>query len=1325
MNPDRFLRVSPSAPRIPGAIVSGLALLLLAPSLAFADSFWSGRGDGTSWSDAANWSGDVVPGPADDVVLDHSLVPSGYTVTLPGGTVTVEIHRLQVAPDGGETIAVLLPSTNTANPGLRVGDGIPDTDDLVIDAGGVVKNASAANAGNGIEVASLLDGTVRINDGGRYVHASVRSTSGITPRLSTAAGTGAGEFEYDVPGTADFNIAASGRTYGSLTLTRTAGAATYGALGASALTVRGTLRTNPGVRFAPTLTGEIVLEGDFESFGAPAAFPASQPVRFGGAGARRITGVDPITLRGPVTIPPGVTLAIALRVNFNNRISIAGELRLDPGGVAGGVGPYSYDSASGTLTFNPDVVSNVIDGRYWPSTESPARIQVTGAGIRMPAPRAVPGAFHAYAPVLDAQFLTLQALAVLETQESRFTGSPTYGSAATLRYASGGAYERGDEWSADAGAGHPRNVSIGAGTTLDLGAGGPGTSRSLAGDLSIEPGALLTMNAGANAMSAPLAVGGALEVDGSLELSTLAGAELVVGGNLAVTGTLETHQRAVVLNGTGAQDLSGGPLVLPELRLEKPGGIVTLSSDLTVETALDLGDARVLTGVNVLSVGPAGVVTRGAGRVDGNLRKPIGTGTSSATFEVGSAALYAPVDLAYDEVTTEGTVIVSTAPGDHVAIAGSGLFPARTANRVWNVTHDGVIGGSVQATFHFDAADLDAGANPLAFEVRRFDAGAWTPETAGARTSTSTTATGVTGYGAFAIGEVGTSTPDTVEARVAAGNDDAEEGPTGSMYLNSSDLEMMTDGSSGAQRRVGMRFTNLAIPADATVTAAWIQFHAKEAQSEATSLTVWANAADDAAPFSGANGSLSALPTTTGASWPNLTAWTAGEAGPAQRTPDLAGAIQEIVSRPGWQSGNALAILVTGAGHRTASAFESGAGTAPLLHVEFTSGPPSNQAPVVNAGPDTTVILPGEAFLRGTVADDGLPAPAALSIQWTAVVAPFAVAFDDPQSPVTRATFGGTGVYRLELMAGDGERTSRDTMNVTVSDLPVPVTLEMLVATGGDDGEEGQNGSVSLTGNDLEMMDDGNFTQRRVAMRFTNLTIPADATVTAAWIQFRANEAQSEATSLSIAAQLADNAPPFASSHGALSDLPATAGVSWPNVPAWATGTTGPAQRTTDIAGVIQQIVGRPGWQSGNSIAILVTGTGHRTASAFESGASFAPLLHVEYTSPAGASSAGPAVRSGTSDVRSDFAARLYPNPPGANATLSLVTTREGFVRVRIFDTLGRRIRTLLDAAALPAGRHLLPIGTSRGRARLDAGVYFYSVEAAEGSLHGKFTILE
>jgi hypothetical protein len=46
--------------------------------------------------------------------------------------------------------------------------------------------------------------------------------------------------------------------------------------------------------------------------------------------------------------------------------------------------------------------------------------------------------------------------------------------------------------------------------------------------------------------------------------------------------------------------------------------------------------------------------------------------------------------------------------------------------------------------------------------------------------------------------------------------------------------------------------------------------------------------------------------------------------------------VQEIVSRPGWGSGNALVLVITGSGKRVAEPFEGG--FPPVLHIDYTTG---------------------------------------------------------------------------------------------------------------------------------------------------------------------------------------------------------------------------------------------------------------------------------------------------------------------------------------------------------------------------------------------------
>ena len=51
-----------------------------------------------------------------------------------------------------------------------------------------------------------------------------------------------------------------------------------------------------------------------------------------------------------------------------------------------------------------------------------------------------------------------------------------------------------------------------------------------------------------------------------------------------------------------------------------------------------------------------------------------------------------------------------------------------------------------------------------------------------------------------------------------------------------------------------------------------------------------------------------------------------------------------------------------------------------------------------------------------------------------------------------------------------------------------------------------------------------------------------------------------------------------------------------------------------DLSAIVQEIVNRAGWSSGQSMVFVITGSGKRTASAFEAGPAKAVKLHIEYS---------------------------------------------------------------------------------------------------------------
>ena len=176
---------------------------------------------------------------------------------------------------------------------------------------------------------------------------------------------------------------------------------------------------------------------------------------------------------------------------------------------------------------------------------------------------------------------------------------------------------------------------------------------------------------------------------------------------------------------------------------------------------------------------------------------------------------------------------------------------------------------------------------------------------------------------------------EVAEVRIAASADDAEQNASGSVSVVGSDLELVWDGNS---QTVGLRFPGLALPQGAEITDAWLQFEAHETSATAVTVSFQAQAADDALPFTTASQNISTRAREAGSVTWSPAAWTSvGVAGPEQRTPNLASLVQAVVDRPGWFSGNALALIVTGSGtgKRTARSFNTDPAGAALLHVEY------------------------------------------------------------------------------------------------------------------------------------------------------------------------------------------------------------------------------------------------------------------------------------------------------------------------------------------------------------------------------------------------------
>ena len=194
-------------------------------------------------------------------------------------------------------------------------------------------------------------------------------------------------------------------------------------------------------------------------------------------------------------------------------------------------------------------------------------------------------------------------------------------------------------------------------------------------------------------------------------------------------------------------------------------------------------------------------------------------------------------------------------------------------------------------------------------------------------------------------------------------------------------------------------------------------------------------------------------------------------------------------------------------------------------------------------------------------------------------------------------------------------------------------TLDLQVTSGADDSYYRTNsgGSPSLSNNANDVMA-GRFGDNEKAagsqMRFQNVTIPPGATIDEAHLILHADDTKSSTTVNSkIRGKDVDDATMDTTTGGFENPPFTTAVVNWDNIGTWVNDTD---YNSPDIKTIIQEIIDRAGWVSGNDIVIqwddidnrsTQSGTVIRTAASYDNGGiygqTYAAKLHIEYTAGA------------------------------------------------------------------------------------------------------------
>lgn len=455
----------------------------------------------------------------------------------------------------------------------------------------------------------------------------------------------------------------------------------------------------------------------------------------------------------------------------------------------------------------------------------------------------------------------------------------------------------------------------------------------------------------------------------------------------------------------------------------------------------------------------------------------------------------------------------------------------------------------------------------------------------------------------------------TASPMVSTGLNDAGESAAGNVSLNSAALTL------GGGETTGLRFENVGIPQGATIKHAQLRFVSTANQSTAANLLIAGEAVDNSAVLTATIRNLSERDrTVAGVSW-SPGAWAAEE---YETTPNLAALVQEITDRAGWQNGQALTLLLSGSGSRSVAAQESGGGRAAVLTVEFTP------APVITTGPVTS-ITSTSAMVTGKLRDSGgLPATitiywgkydAGLSKQdWENVAHCGVQPSGEFQTLLTGMQPDTRYFYRCHASNSLADAWSAESMTCTTLNTSGQWLVRVPVMNADDDGEEYPGGVVSLGSSDLELTYDNYVAPPRpcyqtVGIRFAHVPIPQGATLISANIQFTTREVNSAACPpLLIQCQAADHAAAFVGTGLNISSRArAAASVSW-TPPAWSVlNENGAAQKTPNLAAMINEVISRPGWSENNALAFFITGNGNRNAWARDSSGEYAPVLVLEY----------------------------------------------------------------------------------------------------------------
>lgn len=185
-------------------------------------------------------------------------------------------------------------------------------------------------------------------------------------------------------------------------------------------------------------------------------------------------------------------------------------------------------------------------------------------------------------------------------------------------------------------------------------------------------------------------------------------------------------------------------------------------------------------------------------------------------------------------------------------------------------------------------------------------------------------------------------------------------------------------------------------------------------------------------------------------------------------------------------------------------------------------------------------------------------------------------------------------------------------------------TLTVQINQGSDDMEEwlgGQSkGATDFDSSDLELGSDAKdgTSPQLIGLRFQNITIPKNAKINSAYIEFEldATSKNTDPFEMHIWAENTDNALTFTGTSSVLNEvtsrLKLTDSIQWV-LTAGDFNTVDTKKQTSNIALLLQKLVSRTNWVSGNAVAFYLKGKGTREVESYEGEPTAATKLIINY----------------------------------------------------------------------------------------------------------------